>query len=406
MATYDETLSETIGVAPAAPVACAVTLSEGAGLADPEDTEFVVAYYNVTPSDVLRVGVDMDVVRAQLASVSLTLGLAEALVVAPGVILSETLGIAPAIIGNEIGNVSLSDGVALAYALLPGLPVTLSETIGIALTQQAQQAITVLETLGIAETMVPAAIYQLSASETLELSTSLANFFGGEISETIGLAPVTTGMLSSSQTISEGLGIAEAMTPTLALRVTISEGIGLEASDALNMIYSGEIAEGIEIAAAYLAPGGTSVTTWAINARTKAVSEYTNYNFNSFAKVGDRYIAASSAGLYELTGETDDGTDIIADIKSGFAQFAGTRHTLFKAIYLGMRGEGSFVLKLVTGEGQTYTYSVTASDMRSTKVHMGKGLRARYFAFELISTGQDFDLDSIEFVPLVAQRRV
>ena len=44
--------------------------------------------------------------------------------------------------------------------------------------------------------------------------------------------------------------------------------------------------------------------------------------------------------------------------------------------------------------------------MKTTKVNMGKGLRARYFAYELISTGQDFDLDSVEFVPLVAQRRV
>jgi hypothetical protein len=37
---------------------------------------------------------------------------------------------------------------------------------------------------------------------------------------------------------------------------------------------------------------------------------------------------------------------------------------------------------------------------------MGKGQRARYFAFELISAGQDFDLDTIEFVPIVVQRRV
>ena len=59
-----------------------------------------------------------------------------------------------------------------------------------------------------------------------------------------------------------------------------------------------------------------------------------------------------------------------------------------------------------TGDGKTYTYAVVGKDMQTTKVHMGKGLRARYFAFELISTGQDFDLDDIEFMPLVAQRRV
>jgi hypothetical protein len=49
---------------------------------------------------------------------------------------------------------------------------------------------------------------------------------------------------------------------------------------------------------------------------------------------------------------------------------------------------------------------VSTRSMRSTKVHMGKGQRARYFSFELISTGGDFDLDTLEFVPIVVQRRV
>ena len=64
------------------------------------------------------------------------------------------------------------------------------------------------------------------------------------------------------------------------------------------------------------------------------------------------------------------------------------------------------MLKIITGEGLTVVYSLTADSMQSTKIHVGKGLRTRYFAFELISTGQDFDLDTLEFVPLVVQRRV
>jgi hypothetical protein len=136
------------------------------------------------------------------------------------------------------------------------------------------------------------------------------------------------------------------------------------------------------------------------------VTEYSNYQFNSFAAMGSKYLGANENGLYELNGDDDDGEDIIAQIKSGFAQWAGARFTLFKGIYLGVRGEGDFVLRLTTGDGSTYNYGVSTRNMRSTKVHLGKGLRARYFAFELISTGQDFDLESIEFVPLIADRRV
>jgi hypothetical protein len=96
----------------------------------------------------------------------------------------------------------------------------------------------------------------------------------------------------------------------------------------------------------------------------------------------------------------------VAQIKSGFAQWAGTKLTGFKGAYLGVRGGGDYVLKLETGDGNTYIYAVSAKDMATTKITLGKGLRARYFAFELISTGQDFDLDTIEFVPLIAERRV
>ena len=42
--------------------------------------------------------------------------------------------------------------------------------------------------------------------------------------------------------------------------------------------------------------------------------------------------------------------------------------------------------------------------MRSTKVHMGKGQRATHFLYDI--SGSSLDLDSIEMVPIVVQRRV
>ena len=63
-------------------------------------------------------------------------------------------------------------------------------------------------------------------------------------------------------------------------------------------------------------------------------------------------------------------------------------------------------LKLHTGDGKTYAYKVNASSMRTTRVKFGKGLRSRYLSWELISEGADFDLDTVEFVPISSQRRV
>jgi len=173
----------------------------------------------------------------------------------------------------------------------------------------------------------------------------------------------------------------------------------------LQALWDGSISETIVLDGGYLAPDG-SFTTWAMNTSTAAVTEYTNYVFNSFARMGNKYLGASDTGLYELLGDNDAGADIIATLKGGYFQFGGSRLSRLNAAYIAARGEGQFVLKIRTGDGQEYIYQTNTRNMRSTKVHMGKGMRARYFSFELVSTGQDFDLESLEFVPIVVQRRV
>jgi hypothetical protein len=42
----------------------------------------------------------------------------------------------------------------------------------------------------------------------------------------------------------------------------------------------------------------------------------------------------------------------------------------------------------------------------TTKVKIGKGINTTYMAWELITEGQDFDFDSIEFIPMTRERRV
>lgn len=407
--TFTDTISETVAVATtdAETVTFGATVAELLALVDATVENFA---YNVTASATLAVSLAaLEAVRAQPATAAETLSLTEALVWTPGVIVAEQLGWLDATLANQVAQLTAAEALSLTETLAAGWPATISETVTLAQTETVQQALLVLEALGIAPALTPSLVSGYTVSETVSLADTLASFFGANISEVLGLAETWSAIKSAPATIAETIALADSQTATLALRVTLDETVAFDDSQLLNAIYAGTLTEDIAIAGAFVTGAGSgpgTITTWAMNARTKAVSEYDNYAFNSFARLGNRYIAASPTGLYELTGETDDGSEIIADIKSGFAQFAGTRHTLFKGIYLGLRGTGDWVLRLTTGDGQTYTYAVTAADMRSTKVHLGKGLRARYFAFELISTGQDFDLDSVEFVPLVAQRRV
>jgi hypothetical protein len=262
-----------------------------------------------------------------------------------------------------------------------------------------------LEQLGLSRVVSASTIRGLTLVERVQLHDVLARFFSGDLTDGLGLTQVLQTFRITPKQLSDAVTVGDELTPQLVLRLVVSDELNVSDEQLMRWVFSPTLAETVEFSVGYVAPDGT-FTTWAVNTKTGGVTEYTNFSFNSFAQMGHKYIAASGDGLYELNGDTDDGTAIIAQIKSGFAQFGGSRFTSFKAAYLGLRATGDFVLKLETGDGKQYVYAAVAKNMQTSRVHMGKGLRARYFSFELISTGQDFDLDAVEFVPLVMQRRV
>lgn len=398
-------IDESIFTAPADAVSQRQSPQLGELFAVQDDGTDTTGHYHVYSADSVRVSPFLNAVKAQLVTLAEGVGSNDLPSALLGFVLFDQIMVndVPSASGNY--HITALDVLNVADMLYVGYSVALADGIGVAPTEKIQQAIKVMEALGLSDLIVPAGVYRYTVAEILRLSDSLANFFGATIADGIGINDVVGNTLRSFGLVAEGIGVNDAQTPQLILRVTADEGIGVSPTEALRMLYRQTVTEGIELASAYVSPSG-GFTTWAMNTRTGAVTEYSNFAFNSFAAIDGKYLGASSAGLYELDGNTDAGTSIVAKIKSGFAQFAGTHHTLFKAAYLGVRGEGSFVLKVISGEGQEYIYSVSTRNRRSTKVHMGRGLRARYFAFELISAGQDFDLDTIEFVPLVAQRRV
>ena len=298
-----------------------------------------------------------------------------------------------------------ADAPTYLDAITPGWPKTATDTLQMSPAASATLALTVLEGLGLLGPASVVAVYTPVFSEALQYSDSLTRFFGGELSETVGVEPDLSVLPRLIRTAAETYGLSEDAEPVLVIRVTLSETAGVDDVLTPAAIFGLLVSEGIELSAAYVAPNG-NVTTWAVNSRTGGVTEYQNYNFNSFAQLGHKYLGASADGLFELNGDDDAGTDIIPTIRSGYAQFNGSRFTGFKAAYLGIRATGDLTFKLVTGDGSSYVYAVKARDMETVKVQLGKGLRARYFAFELVGTGQDLDLETVELVPMVSTRRV
>lgn len=364
-----------------------------------------MAIFDSVLTDSVQAAQVEEVVRAVDAISQDPIGIGELYVALYGMVTNEVLINGDSALANQIGNATLADVVNLVEAIYLGRQESLSDGIGVNDAAQFQWLVVLLDTLGLLDAPDAAARYRMSLLQGIRLVDSLAQFFGADILENLGLSEALLGSALKLSGLADAINIQETVTPTFLLSVTAADVVKITPTQAIKMLFQPTLADGIEISAGYIAPDG-SFTTWAMNTRNAAITEYQNFAFNSFATIGGRYFGASDQGLYELQGDDDNGTSIIALLKGGLMQFGGTQLSRLKEAYIAVRNGGGFVLKIVTGDGLTYTYGIDARSMRSTKVHMGKGQRARYFSYELTSVGQDFDLDTLEFVPIVVQRRV
>lgn len=345
------------------------------------------------------------VIRARSSTALDALYIGEVLTPFFGAVLTERLRLRETVVGVASQRVTLTETIHFVDQLYRAAVAELEDGLGFEFTLDTQIAFQIIERLRISEALVGNGTYHVVLTQAMRLLTSLANFYGADMIDGLAFAETMVSKELARATITDGFEIEPVLAPQFLLNVKLTDRIDIDPVEAINMLFQPHLQEGVEFEAGYLAPNG-SFTTWVMNARTGAVTEYDNFVFNSFAPMGSRYLGAADDGLYELLGDDDDGDDIVARIRGGYLQFGGTQLSRLKEAYLAARGEGDWVLRIITGDGMTYNYAVSNRSMRSTKVHMGKGQRARYFAYELVSTGQDFDLDTLEFVPIVVQRRV
>ena len=265
--------------------------------------------------------------------------------------------------------------------------------------------LTLLQKVLMTGTASPALRYHLMLAAQVVIEETLGHFAHAILTQLFTVHPALNRQFISNNSLAQLLTVHPALTNKLILQIT--GNLLVSPAQLVHMLYKGDpLLDGVVIQALYISPSGTT-TTWAVNTRTNAVTEYLNYNFHSFALMGNRYIAAGADGLYELEGDTDNGAAIISELMSGYLQLNEKKLFGLKGAYVGIRGGGRFYLKLLSGDGREYVYELRAQpNLMTTKVKIGKGINTTYMAFDLVTEGQDFDLDSIEFIPMTRARRI
>lgn len=323
----------------------------------------------------------------------------------PGASISETIKLTSALAGQGSYNLTVQDRAKIKDLLGLGLTALITQGLFITETTSVIRALGILEAVTIGDRWSMTQFFSTALLETLLINPTLALFLGGELNDSALITSALHNTYVAVDGLQEQLDISSALGEVLMINITMDENLDVSTDQVLQMIYNGQLSELINVALAYNDPGG-GFTSWALNARSGALTEYRNYDFNSFVQVNASCIGANHDGLYLLAGHDDDGETVRSLIAGGLMQLAGSRFTQFAAAYLGVRGAGEYFLRLTDGEGVERTYRVHADDLRTARINLGKGLRSRYFTYELESVGQEFDLTSIEFLPISSQRRI
>ena len=326
---------------------------------------------------------------------SLGLGAAPSSQLAAGEVLHDDLGMGDVL--GLIWTVLASDSIGLGATptgnarVLAEMVDTLRLIAGAGSTLAAMNA--VASAMALRDAVGVMAIEQLA--DGLGLSATVRDSIKAyaQLIDTIALQAVGTGQAILSALVSDTLALNDAATSTAAMIEQLRDGMGLTVT---------------------LRLGDDTYFAWVCNTQTKAFTSYTNFPFNSFAQIGRRYFAAADDGIYELTGDSDDGQPIQARIRTGLTNLGTGRMKRMPSLYLGYTATGVLVLKAVTtsptGEKREDWYELrqqTAESTREGRIKLGKGLKSVFWGFELVNVdGAAFALDDLKLYPMLCDRRI
>lgn len=150
-----------------------------------------------------------------------------------------------------------------------------------------------------------------------------------------------------------------------------------------------------------------------MNTDNYAITEYTNYSFNSFCEFEkDTYYAANSDGIYKLGGPNDDyndddTTNIDIEIKKEKIDLGVFQEKRVSEVYLNLESDGDLSLEIFAdSKSQKYMLSNGFPNLHTLQFIPGKGLKGKFIDFSIKNLrGSDLKLNEIEMLIDILNRR-
>jgi hypothetical protein len=270
-----------------------------------------------------------------------------------------------------------------------------------------KKAVRVFERISIEQSPESAAELLQSISICLSFLESISAAKGAEASVSLSVMDSLLHRASYYSALIEEFFVDQTQSMSITFSFPVSEICNMKDGTSALAHMRLLIQDGVCFSITFNTPND-AFTGWVLNTESFAVSEYSNYPFNSFAQIAGKYYGANSNGLYLLEGDTDAGESINAYASLGLTNFGEPRTKRMRAAHIGIRSDGKTLLRVKTDNNETKYYEIEESKggLSSKKVPMQRSLLSTYWHFTLENVnGSDFELDSFEFIPVVLNRR-
>lgn len=244
------------------------------------------------------------------------------------------------------------------------------------------------------------------ATATCYAADQATKFFKEELTEGVDITEALTAYYQASLSITEGVDLTSAASQFMTVAVLVEEDVNISETVTSPVELLELITENLG-AAVFIKLGDEVYQAWVVNTETAGVTEYRNYPFNSFFEEEGRYFGVSDDGIYELTGDTDEGDAIRAYIRTGFMNFGSIQEKYIDSFFLVYTGDGQLLAKaIITEEGerveQWYTLRQIDSGPTVERGQGAKGLISTHFEFEITNIeGADFNLQECRVFPVL-----
>lgn len=314
-----------------------------------------------------------------------TIGVASEAIPSQYSVLSSDIGITDTMLHTVIAKGVLTSSAALRTQLFVGMTDIVESDLALASAMfYSLDTPVVVSSIGIASATTGS---YSRISETLSSSAAITNtVFTGFVvvlDEAVALASAAFPQRISYALVENKIGIDEAALAGATVNGLLQSSAALSSSMFSQLSTHGVLESKMEMVDLALFRDPDAVA-WLLNTETGAASWHTNFGFESIAQVGARTFAVGPEGLYELTGDTDDGEQIAARVKTGFWDFKLEQTKRLDNMYFGYTSPGQLALDVEAAESgyaaQRYLLEPrAASEPRNSRVTPGKGLVSRYW---------------------------